>query len=86
MTPSSFEERFDKRFPESVAKAGGNFAPLTSYVRDELKAFIKSELDKRDGEWIKMIKNAPTIAISPGLSSNIGIDWIKRDDLLRSKT
>jgi hypothetical protein len=55
MTPSSFEERFDKKFCEVREKVGdpeGKMRDKVFCIKDvesglEIKAFIKSELDKQ---------------------------------------
>jgi hypothetical protein len=48
MTPSSFEERFDEGVVYKNAHRGTIDSP--AFIKDT-KDFIKSELDKRDGEW-----------------------------------
>lgn len=83
MILSSFDERFnDFRIANEEYLDG----PVVSV--DKLEAFIKSELDKRDGEWTKRIENQPVTTITESKPNG---EWearafINRQDLLRSKT
>jgi len=95
---SSFEERFDKKFgcDGSCVRDNGivYFRDHNDEERDdklytEVKAFIKSELDKRDVEWRERIVKAlnTPIEVVPGTTTHLKqVNVNSLYDLLRSKT